>query len=110
MRPPDAVRLALGLAVLARPGLPLRLTGSPDGAGVRRTVRVLGGRYAVQGAAGLLTRAPWLPAADATVDGLHAVSMVGLAVVSPGHRRLALASAVLATALATADLTGGRAT
>ena len=104
MRRPDAARLALGAVALAGPGLAVRLTGSRDGVGVRRTVRVLGARYVVQSVAGRWLHRAWVPEADATVDAIHAVSMLGLAVLAPRHRRLALVSAALASTFAVADL------
>ena len=61
--------------------------------------------YVVQSAFGLAERRPWVPAADAAVDVVHAVSMLGLAAVSPRHRRVALVSAGCALAFATLDLT-----
>lgn len=70
----------------------------------RRAVRVLGARYVLQAAGGLLVDRPWVSVADASVDVVHAVSMVGLAVWAPQHRRLALTSAVVAVCFATADL------
>lgn len=109
MRRPDAARLALGVLVLSRPELPVRLSGSRDGAGVRRTVRVLGGRYVVQALGGRWLHPAWLPEADAAVDLVHAASMLRLARLAPRHRRLALLSAVLATGFAAADLAARRA-
>ena len=105
MRRPDAARLALGVVALARPGLPVRVTGSRDGAGVRRVVRVLGARYVVQSLGGRWVHRAWVPEADAAVDVVHALSMLGLARLAPPHRRLALVSAATATAFAVADLT-----
>jgi hypothetical protein len=96
------------MLVLARPWLPVRLSGSRDGVGVRRTVRVLGGRYVVQALGGRRLHRAWVPEADAAVDLVHAASMLGLARLAPRHRRLALLSAVLATAFAAADLAAGR--
>ncbi|MFC4787237.1 hypothetical protein ACT8ZV_22360 [Nocardioides sp. MAHUQ-72] len=108
MRRPDAARLALGVVALARPGLPVRLTGSRDGVGVRRTVRVLGGRYVVQSLGGRWLHRAWVPEADAAVDLVHAASMVGLAAFGPHRRRLVLTSAALAVAFAAADLAEAR--
>lgn len=106
MRPPDVARLALGLLALARPGLPVRVSASRDGVGVRRTVRVLGMRYVVQSLGGRWLHHSWVPEAGAAIELVHAASMLALARVLPQHRRLALASATLATAFAAADLTG----
>lgn len=104
MRRADRARLALGALALARPGLPVRATGSRDGAAVRRTVRVLGVRYVVQSLGGRRLHRAWVPEADAAVDLVHAASMLGLARLAPRHRRLALVSAALATAFAVVDL------
>ena len=75
---------------------------------MRRTVRVLAGRYVVQAIGGRWLHRAWVPRADAAVDLVHAVSMLGLAGLVPRHRRLALLSAGLATGLAAADLGGRR--
>jgi hypothetical protein len=89
MRGPDAARLALGALCLTRP---------------RPVVRVLGARYVVQALGGEWVHRAWVPAVDAGVDLVHAASMLGVAAVSPRHRRAALASAALATGFAVADL------
>jgi hypothetical protein len=95
----------LGGLCLARPDLPLRLTGSPGGRGTRVGVRLLGARYVVQSVGGPWLHRRWVPEVDAAVDVIHAVSMLGLAAVAPGHRRVALVSAATATGFAVADLT-----
>ena len=105
MRGPDVARLALGGLCLARPALPLRLTGSTNGKGTRAVVRILGARYLVQSAGGSWLHERWVPEADAAVDAIHATTMLGLAALVPGHRRAALVSAALATGFAVADLT-----
>jgi hypothetical protein len=89
-----------GAALLLRPAAVAgRVAGDVRTAVV---VRVLGARHLVQGLAGLL--ATWRPAAllGAGIDGLHAASMVGLAVVDRGHRRAATVSAVVAVGFALA--------
>ena len=105
MRGPDVARLALGGLCLLRPDLPIRLTGAGDGRGVRVGVRVLGARYVVQSVGGPWLDRRWVPEADAAVDVVHAASMLGLAAIAPGQRRIALVSAAMATAFAVADLT-----
>jgi len=112
VRGPDLARLTLGGLCLTRPELPLRWLrrgtrrpGPPGGRGTRTVVRVLGARYLVQAVGGPWLHRSWVPAVDAAVDLTHAASMVGLAAVAPGHRRIALASAAAATAFAVADLT-----
>jgi hypothetical protein len=105
IRTADRGRLALGAALLARPGIAVRVTGSPDGKGVRRTVRILGARYVVQSLGGSLVERPWVHTADTGVDVVHAVSMLGFARVFPRHRRLSLVSAGLALVFAGLDVT-----
>ena len=104
-RPADAARVALGTALLARPGLAVRCTRSPDGAWPRRIARILGIRYVMQSTAGLATHRPWLRAADTGVDVVHAVSMLGFARAFPRHRRMAWASAAAALVFAALDAT-----
>jgi hypothetical protein len=102
----DLARLGLGVAALVAPdGLLSVSTARPSGA-ERATVRVLGARYLLQAAGGMAVRRRWVHDVDAAVDLLHAATMVALAAVSAEHRRLALLSALTATAFAAADLTG----
>jgi hypothetical protein len=102
-RPVDVLRLSLGVGALGAPGV--MLPAAADTPWTRGFTRILGARYVVQSAFGLAERRPWVPAADAAVDVVHAVSMLGLAAVSPRHRRVALVSAGCALAFATLDLT-----
>ena len=102
-RPVDVLRLGLGSVAVAAPRRVL-----PPAADTRWTrgfTRILGGRYVVQSSAGLLEQRPWVPEVDATVDVVHALTMLGLAAVSPRHRRVALVSAAAAVAFAVLDLT-----
>lgn len=79
-----------GTALLLRPGAASR--------GTAAVVRVLGARHVLQGLAGF---AGWVPPTlDAAVDGVHAASMVGLALLDREHRRGAAASAVIALTFA----------
>jgi hypothetical protein len=55
-------------------------------------VRLLGARQIAQGAVLLVRPAVPTVAASATVDGLHALSMVAAVVRAPAHRRAAAAS------------------
>ena len=101
-RPVDVLRLGLGAVALTAPHRVL-----PPAADTRWTrgfTRILGGRYVVQSSAGLLEQRPWVPEVDAAVDGVHALTMVGLAVVSARHRRVALVSAAAAVVFAALDL------
>jgi hypothetical protein len=71
---------------------------------MRRLIQALGARYVLQGLAGAIVRRRWVPAADATVDLVHAASMVTLAHFIPAHRRLATTSAAAAFLFTVADL------
>jgi hypothetical protein len=87
---------ALGALLLARPD-----EVADASAGSARPgpgwVRLLGARYLVQGVAqASLPRAEVLQL-SVVVDGLHAASMVGLAMVRAEYRRPALISAAVAT-------------
>lgn len=90
------IRGGWGAVLLADPGLPLRLGGGADSAGVRAAVRLLGARHVVETV--VLARAHddrprrWIQA----IDALHGASMLGLAAVSPRLRRDALLSAASA--------------
>jgi len=72
---------------------------------VHALTRLLGARYAAQGALDLAV--PHDRRLDAAVELLHAGSMLALAGRSRSHARLALLSAAAATALAAVDLTQG---
>ena len=100
----DTARSVLGVLALTRPATVLRLSRGEDSRDVRRVVRVLGVRYLLQAAAGSTLHRRWVPAADATVDVVHALSMMGVAQRFPTHRRLACLSAAAALAFAAADL------
>lgn len=107
MRAATGARLLLGGACLADPSRLLAWVGGSDrdDTRTRTIVRVLGGRLVVQGTADLAlgprTRLP-----DVAVDLTHAASMVVAARHWPRHRRSALVSAVLASAIAGLDLRG----
>jgi hypothetical protein len=97
------VRGVWGGVLLLDPGLPLRLGGGLDTKGVRTATRILGARHLIETV--VLTRNDprarrWI----AAVDALHALSMLGLAAVSPRLRRDALLSAASASALVTMSL------
>jgi hypothetical protein len=113
MRAADAARLALGVTLVARPDLPQKTVstrarehrrGSTADPRMRRLIQALGARYVLQGLAGAVVRRRCVPAADATVDLIHAASMVTLAHFIPAHRRLATTSAGAACLFAVADL------
>jgi hypothetical protein len=87
---------ALGALLLARPD-----EVADASAGSARPgpgwVRLLGARYLVQGAVQTLMPRPQVLQLSVVVDGLHAASMVGLAMVRAEYRRPALISAAVAT-------------
>ncbi|MDQ3326737.1 MAG: hypothetical protein M3529_13770, partial [Actinomycetota bacterium] len=94
------LRAGLGLAFLLRTRSVLALVGGaePD-PGEVIAGRVLGARHLLD--AGCLLAAPdALGPVVRSVDAVHGASMLGLAAVSRSHRRVALASAVVAAVLA----------
>ena len=99
-----SLRAAYGMVLLVAPGFALRCVGSrrARGAGVV-AIRVLGARHLAQAAF-----AAEASRVGAAIDGMHAVSMAGLAACVPGARRAAGASAVVSTALAASALRGRR--
>lgn len=94
-----AGRLAWGALLIARPDSVLSGPGDPPGY-LRVTVRVLGVRQLLEGA--LLARRARQPPPEwsIAVDGLHGLSMIGVAVGRPPVRRDALRSAAFALSLA----------
>jgi hypothetical protein len=104
LRAVDVARLSIGLLALTRPEDLLRLSSGDDSGGVRSVVRVLGARYVIQAAGGSALHRWWVPALDAGVDVVHALSMTGVALWAPKHRRLAVFSATAALCFAAADL------
>jgi hypothetical protein len=113
------VRAGYGAALLCAPQALIKLTGDPvtgQPAGASRTqpgrrscavARVLGVRHLVQaGLTAVALRAepgsPYALAGGAAVDVLHASTMMGLAAVDRGARRVALADAGVEVALAAA--------
>lgn len=94
---------ALGAYLLVRPeGLPDALAPH-ESAPPSPVVRVLGLRSMTQG--GVIVAMPTrsMLAIGAGVDALHALSMVGVALFGPRHRRCALASAAVAAVSAAAE-------
>ena len=103
-----AVHVGHGGALLLRPAAVAGwVDGGADGRSVA-VVRVLGVRHLAQGLAGLVTARRAAARLGAGVDGLHAASMVGLAVLDRRHRRGAAASALTALAFALAGSWAGR--
>ena len=111
------VRAGYGVGLVCAPGVLITLTGQRAGADRPRpsrracgVARVLGVRHLVQ--AGLTAAALRAAEADSSlplglgagVDVLHATTMVGLAAVDRGARRVALADTGVELALAAAGL------
>lgn len=109
MRAVQVVRGGWGLLQLASPGLVAdRILRLPLDHRAETVARVLAARQVLQ--AGLLLRTP-TPAAlgvGAAVDGLHAASMVGLAVLDGRRRPAALLDAAIASAFAVAGVLAAR--
>ena len=104
-----AGRMLLGALLLAAPETVLgRLSGRRAAVGERRAARLLGVRNVVEGAVVASHRGRGWLLAGAAVDSTHVLSMLALAAVRPEHRRLATASALVATATATAGLVAAR--
>ena len=100
-------RAGYGVALVCAPQALIGLTGNPGSRRACGVARVLGVRHLVQ--AGLTAAAlraqpgsPYPLAGGAAVDALHATTMVGLALVDRGARRVALADTGVELALATA--------
>jgi hypothetical protein len=108
MRRATAVRLVMGSIFVAAPGQVLAAIGAPDrdDPAVRLAARVLGGRLVLHGAADLAF-GPGTRRLGIAVELAHAASMIPVAVRSEVHRRTALTSAGLATAIAALDLQEG---
>ncbi len=103
-------RLMLGTLLLATPERILSVVSRRRaGAGERAAARLLGIRNLVEGSAVARNPSRRFLLAGAAVDATHSLSMVALAAVRPGHRRLAAASALTAATTATAGVLAARA-
>src|SRR3954465_11082604 len=93
-------RSAWGLVLAVLPGVVLRPPGARrNDSRVRIATRLLGARELVEAALLRRRRRGWV-ALGAAVDATHALSMIVLAVLDRRHRRIALASAAVASILA----------
>ena len=92
----SASTAAWALALLLRPDDVSRAVGAADPLPPSWIVRVLGARLVVQHAVVLAVPERRVVVAGGVVDGLHALSMVPVAVWWPEHRRAALVSAATA--------------
>jgi hypothetical protein len=97
-----AARIAAGLVEFAGPDRPwlTRLWDRPLDDRVRLASRILAARDLATAAVLTRERSRGFRRALVAVDSLHAVSMIGLALVSHRYRRPALLSFVMATTLA----------
>lgn len=104
-----AGRMLLGALLLAAPEAVLRrISGRRADVGERRAARLLGVRNVVEGVVVASRRGRGWLLAGIAVDSTHVLSMVALAALRREHRRLATASALVATATATAGLVAAR--
>jgi len=99
------IRVAFGLALIARPEIAVGAAGAPLDHPTAVAARVLGARHLAQA---LLLRGERWRRAGAAVDGLHTASMLGLALVDERHRRVCLTNAGTAAALSLASLVSPR--
>ncbi len=102
MRRASLARLVLGAAQVARPHL-VAHDGADDDLTIR-AIRVLGARDMVQGLITLIRPSRRVIRLGAAVDAIHALSMLGLAVVDRPRRTTALTSAANAAGFALAGL------
>jgi hypothetical protein len=98
-----AVQGGVGALLAARPDVAVARCGirSPN-TPPAWVVRLLGGRMVLQAGAELLRPTPDLALTGALVDATHALSMVGVALISRRYRRGAVISAGIAAASAVA--------
>ncbi len=102
MRWASATRVLLGAVQVVRPQLAAR-DGVDDELTIR-AIRVLGARDMAQGVITLVRPSRRVISLGVVVDTIHALSMVGLAVVDERRRATALASAANAAGFALAGL------
>lgn len=101
MLPP--IRAGYGVMLIAAPGVVIHLvTGQPPGRRACRLARLLGARHLVQAAVSAFAPMPGVLAAGAGVDALHTASMLMLAAVDRGARRVALTDALAESLFAAA--------
>lgn len=105
-----AARAGFGLLELAAPGLVARrLSGQRPDSRVAMVARVLGARHLAQACLSGPAPTAAVLALEAEVDAVHAVSMIGVAVLSRRWRPAALASAAVAAGFAAAGGLAARA-
>lgn len=105
----SAIRFTYGMVEATVPDvMSRRVAGRPLDRHERLAARVLGARHTLQAGAATVLASPTGYRLGAGVDALHALSMVGLAVVDRRRRRLALAETATASAMALAGLYAAR--
>ena len=97
------IRLVWGSLLVGRPGAAARLFGGQDGPGVRAVLRILGARHLLQGV-GELWPHGGRHDLDPVIDGLHALTATGLAILDPRWRRPAATDAAVAAGFLGAGL------
>ena len=103
------MRLCYGIVLLVAPDRVARtLTGSTLDERARVVARVLAARQVFQAVLLITHDRHWLRRAGRATDLLHAASMVLLAALAPGRERVALADALVASALAGPPASPGR--
>lgn len=100
----EVVRGVYGLCQLSAPRfLAGRVPGAPLTPGAVVVIRILGARQVVQMLATVYARSTWIRRLSGAVDLLHALSMVGVALVSDNHRHTAVADAAVASLFAVSE-------
>jgi hypothetical protein len=105
------LRIGWGAALVAAPQPLLRLLARADAPADRVAVavlRVLGLRHVGQAVVEVLGPQPVVRYLGAAVDGLHALTALGLAVLDPRWRRGALTDTAIAASFATATAVSTR--
>lgn len=101
----DGLRLAYGLALVARPGILVRPTREPNRDRLFMiVVRVLGGRHIVQAVVTGIFPTRRVRRLGAVADALHAATDIGCAAAVPARRWAASIDAGVAVAFAAAAL------
>jgi hypothetical protein len=101
-------RVGYGVALVMAPGTVIYLaTGRWPSRRARRVAQVLGARHLVQAGVSAFAPGPGVLVAGAGVDGLHAASMLVLAMFDRGTRRAALTDGLTEALFAAAGFSLG---
>ena len=106
----EALRVGYGLAVVLAPRRVQRTFGVVPDSASTRVARVLGARHVAQGILSGAEPGREVLALGVWVDTLHALSMLGLAVLAPARARAGLTDSAVAgtfAALGASDLVSG---